>query len=106
MKRVKSLADLHRAGAQVDGLRFIEIKGKDYSSADLASVLARIDKNSNTLEAALYASVKAIVESLGGQEITVQIPEQKMVVRWIFEIERDREGYLKRIVASSDTGHQ
>lgn len=101
MKRVKSLADLHRSGAEVEGLRFIEIKGKDYSSANLESVLRHIDKNSNTLEAALYASVKAIVESLGGQQIIVEMPEHKMQMRWIFEIERDRDGYLKRIVATS-----
>lgn len=101
MKRVKTLSDLHRAGAQVEGLRFIEVKGKGADGADLATVLQRIDRTSNTLEAALYASVKAIVESLGGQQITVEMPEHKMVTRWVFEIERDREGYLKRIVATS-----
>ena len=102
MKTVKSLADLHRSGAAVEGLRFIEVKGKDHSTADLARVLAEIEKNSTTLQGALYASVKAIVESLGGQEITVQMPEHKATTHWVFEIERDREGYLKRIHARAE----
>lgn len=105
MKTVKSLADLHKAGAKVEGLRFIEIKGKDHSTADLTTVLSAIDKNSNTLEAALYASVKAIVEGLGGQEITVQMPEHRPVTRWVFTIKRDREGYLEKIEAAADMGH-
>lgn len=99
MKKVKSLAELYTAGAKVEGLRFIEVKGKDHSTADLSAVLARIDKTSTTLEGALYASVKAIVESLGGQTISVQMPESKATTHWVFEIERDREGYLKRIHA-------
>ena len=105
MRKVKSLADLHRAGAQVEGLRFIEVKGKGPSEADLGTVLAAIDRNSNTLEGALYASVKAIVEGLGGQEITVQMPEHRPVTRWVFTIKRDREGYLEKIEAAADMGH-
>ena len=102
MKTVKSMADLHKAGAKVEGLRFIEIKGKDTSPAELATVLAAIERNSTTLEGALYASVKAIVESLGGQEITVQMPEHKGATTWRFKIKRDREGYLEEIVASTE----
>lgn len=105
MKTVKSLADLHRAGAKVEGLRFIEVKGKDHSTADLARVLAEIEKNATTLQGAIFASVKAIVESLGGQEVHVMMPEHKGVTHWVFEIERDREGYLKKIHARADTGH-
>ena len=105
MKRVKTLVDLHKAGANVEGLRFIEIKGKDLRAADLDEVLRKIAATSDTFEAALFASVKAIVESLGGQTITVAMPEEKHPHRWTFEIERDREGYLNRIVASCDEGH-
>ena len=102
MKTVKSMSELHAAGAKVEGLRFIELKPKGSSPAELATILAAIDRNSTTLETALYASVKAIVESLGGQEITVNAPEQKATARWTFDIERDREGYLKRIVAKAE----
>ena len=53
MRRVKTMAELHHSGAEIEGLKFIEIKGKDHSTADLSAVLARIDRSSNTLEAAL-----------------------------------------------------
>ena len=64
MKRVKTLVDLHKAGANVEGLRFIEIKGKDLRAADLDEVLRKIAATSDTFEAALFASVKAIVAGL------------------------------------------
>ena len=101
MKRVKSFADLHKSGAEVEGLRFIEIKDKRQLAANLEAVLARIDRNSDTLEAALYASVKAIAESLA-HEITINVPEEKPITRWVFDFERDREGYMKRIVARAE----
>lgn len=105
MKRVKSLAELHMAGAKVEGLRFIEVKKSGASEAQLATVLAEIERTSSTLQGALFASVKAIVESLGGQEVHVTMPEHKGVTHWVFEIERDRDGYLKRIHARADSGN-
>mgnify|MGYP001558851134 FL=1 len=104
MKTVKTLAELHRAGAKVEGMRFIEVKDRT-SPAELATVLAEIEKTSTTLQGAIFASVKAIVEGLGGQEVHVMMPEHKEVKHWVFEIERDREGYLKKIHARADTGH-
>ena len=105
MKKVKSLADLHMAGARVEGLRFVEVRKHTSSAAELAAVLAEIERTSTTLQGAIFASVKAIVEGLGGQEMHVMMPEHKTVTHWTFEIERDREGYLKKIHARAETGH-
>ena len=104
MKTVKSLADLHRPGARVEGMRFVEVRNRP-SPAELATVLAEIERTSTTLQGAIFASVKAIVEGLGGQEMHVMMPEHKTVTHWTFEIERDREGYLKKIHARAETGH-
>ena len=104
MKTVKSLADLHRSGARVEGMRFVEVRNRT-SPAELATVLAEIERTSTTLQGAIFASVKAIVEGLGGQEMHVMMPEHKTVMHWTFEIERDREGYLKKIHARAETGH-
>ena len=105
MKTVKDFATLAKSGAKVEGLRFIEIKDKEHLIVNLEAVLARIDRNSDTLEAALYASIKAIVGALAGQEIKVEVQAPRQVYRWVFEIKRDREGYLERITATADTGH-
>lgn len=102
MRRVKSFAELHKTGADVEGLRFIEVKDEGHLVATLETVLARIDKNSDTLEAALYASLKAIVETVASQEIVVHVPDEKPVTRWVFDFERDRDGYMKRIVAKAE----
>ena len=102
MRKVKTFAELHKAGASVEGLRFVEVKDRGHLAATLETVLARIDRNSDTIEAALYASLKAIVETVASQEIVINVPEEKPVTRWVFDFERDRDGYMKRIVARAE----
>ena len=104
MKSVKSFAELAKSGADVEGLRFVEVKDKQTVQLNLEAVLERIDRNSDTLEAALYASVKAIADAFAGQNVKVEVV-QPAVHRWVFDFERDREGFMKRIVATADRGH-